>query len=97
MPRPGQKGSQQNLAEANSKAKIASALGVAWLWRGKRRSVRRCYLQRLGVVLQCRFHSAGTGRYCRIVLLGNSDKSVSKYKIGSGVMKDTLDITGEKP
>ena len=31
-----------------------------------------------------------------MVLLGNSTKAASKYRIGSGVMKDTLDVAGAR-
>ncbi|MBV1708662.1 MAG: hypothetical protein KMY54_02280, partial [Erysipelothrix sp.] len=32
----------------------------------------------------------------KVIVMGNSKTSVSKYKIGSGVMKDTLDVDGAK-
>ena len=33
---------------------------------------------------------------CKVIVMGNSTKSVSKYHIGSGVMQDTLDVDGAK-
>ena len=88
-----------NLAEANSKAKGASALGVALaLGEVKEEDLSDAAIcNDWGLYSNVASTSAGTEQVaCRIVLLGNSDKSVSKYKIGSGVMKDTLDITGAK-
>ena len=95
----GQKVVSTNLAEAGSKSKGASALGVA-LALGEIREgdlSNEAICNNWGLYSKVASTSAGNEQVaCRVVLLGNSLRAVSKFKIGSGIMQDTLDIAGAK-
>ena len=96
--RRGQKVVSTNLAEAGSKSKGASALGVA-LALGEIRegdSSNEAICNNWGLYSKVAFTSAGNNRLPVVVLWGNSLRAVSKFKIGSGIMQDTLDIAGAK-
>lgn len=88
-----------NFTESGSKSKGASALGVA-LALGEiteKDLSEEAICRNWNLFSNVASASAGTEQVaCRIVLLGNSSKSSSKYRIGSGVMKDTLDVAGAR-
>ncbi len=95
----GQKVVSTNLAEAGSKSKGASALGVALaLGEIKEEDLsNEAICNNWGLYSKVASTSAGNEQVaCRVVLLGNSTGASSKFKIASGVMKDTLDIDGAK-
>lgn len=88
-----------NLAVAGSKSKGASALGVALaLGEIKEEDLsNEAICSNWDLYSKVASTSAGNEQIgCKVVLLGNSDQSVSKYKIGSGVMEDTIDVEGAK-
>jgi cyanuric acid amidohydrolase len=95
----GKKVVSKNFADAGAKSKGASALGVA-LALGE---IKESDVTDEAICTNWKLYSnvastsAGNEQVeCKIVLMGNSLTSVSKYKIGSGVMKDTLDVDGAK-
>ena len=88
-----------NFAEAGSKSKGASALGVALgLGEIKDENVTdEAICSNWNLYSNVASTSAGNEQVaCKVIVIGNSTKSVSKYRIGSGVMKDTLDVDGAK-
>ena len=88
-----------NFAEAGSKSKGASALGVALgLGEIKDEDVTdEAICSNWNLYSNVASTSAGNEQVaCKVIVIGNSTKSVSKYRIGSGVMKDTLDVDGAK-
>jgi len=95
----GKKCVSDNTVEASSKAKGACALGAA-LALGeiqdsdvKDEAICRDWSLYSNVATT----SAGNEQVaCKILVLGNSVKSASKLHMGSGVMKDTLDVDGAK-
>jgi cyanuric acid amidohydrolase len=95
----GKKVVTKNFVEAGSKSKGASALGVA-LALGE---IKEEDLTDESICndwsLYSKVASTSSGNEqvaCKVIVMGNSTKSVSPYKIGSGVMKDTLDVDGAK-
>ena len=95
----GKKVVSTNMAEAGSKSKGASALGVALaLGEIKEEDLSdEAICNNWGLYSTVASTSAGNVQVaCRVVLLGNSTKAASKYRIGSGVMKDTLDVAGAR-
>lgn len=88
-----------NFDEAGSKSKGASALGVALgLGEIKDEDVTdEAICSNWNLYSNVASTSAGNEQVaCKVIVIGNSTKSVSKYRIGSGVMKDTLDVDGAK-
>lgn len=88
-----------NFAEAGSKSKGASALGVALgLGEIKEEDVTdEAICKNWDLYSKVASTSAGNEQVaCKVIVMGNSTKSVSKYHIGSGVMQDTLDVDGAK-
>jgi len=95
----GKKCVSGNFAEAGSKSKGASALGVALgLGEIKESDVTdEAICSNWNLYSKVASTSAGNEQVaCKVIVLGNSTSSVSKYRIGSGVMKDTLDVEGAK-
>lgn len=95
----GQSCVSSNLADAGSKCKGASALGVALgLGEIKESDITdEAICKNWDLYSNVASTSAGNEQVaCKVIVMGNSTKSVSKYYIGSGVMKDTLDISGAK-
>lgn len=89
----------KNLAEAGAKSKGASALGVALaLGEIKEEDLSDdAICKNWDLYSKVASTSAGNEQVaCKVIVMGNSKRAVSKYKIGSGVMKDTLDIDGAK-
>lgn len=87
----------QNLGQASSMAKGASALGIALaleeipeakLTEGVINRDRNLYTQRGSV------SAGGEQSACRILVMGNSDQSVSPYRVGHGIMADQLATDG---
>lgn len=95
----GKKVVSTNFAEAGAKSKGASALGVALaLGEIKDEDVTdEAVCSNWNLYSKVASTSAGNEQVaCKVIVMGNSKTSVSKYKIGSGVMKDTLDVDGAK-
>jgi cyanuric acid amidohydrolase len=95
--RRGQKLITTNLAAAGDRSKGASALGVALgLGEIEEKDVNDgAICSNWDLYSNVASTSAGAEQVAsRILVIGNSKKSVSKFKIGSGVMEDTLDIKG---
>jgi cyanuric acid amidohydrolase len=95
----GKKVVSTNFAEAGAKSKGASALGVALaLGEIKDEDVTdEAVCSNWNLYSRVASTSAGNEQVaCKVIVMGNSKTSVSKYKIGSGVMKDTLDVDGAK-
>lgn len=95
----GQKVVSKNFAEAGSKSKGASALGVALaLGEVKEEDItNEAICRNWDLYSKVASTSAGNEQVaCKVIVIGNSNKSVSPYKIGSGVMEDTLDVEGAK-
>lgn len=93
----GKKCVSTNFAEAGSKSKGASALGVALaLGEIKESDVTdEAICSNYNLYSKVASTSAGNEQVaCKVILMGNSNKSCSQFKIGSGVMKDTLDLDG---
>lgn len=88
-----------NTVEASSKAKGACALGAA-LGLGEIKDsdvTDEVICKDWNLYSNVATTSAGNEQVaCKILVLGNSAKSVSKLHMGSGVMKDTLDVEGAK-
>ena len=87
----------KNFAEAGAKSKGASALGVALaLGEIKEEDLSDDVIcSHWDLYSNVASTSAGNEQIaCKVIVMGNSTKSVSHYKIGSGVMTDTLDIEG---
>lgn len=86
-----------NLGQASSLSKGASALGIALaleeitltqLQDGVINRDRTLYTQRGSV------SAGGEQSACRVLVMGNSSRSVSTYRVGHGVMADQLDTQG---
>lgn len=86
-----------NLGQASSCSKGASALGIALglqeisetkLVEGVVNRDRHLYTNRGSV------SAGGEQSACRILVMGNSARSVSPYRVGHGVMADQLDTAG---
>ncbi|MEB3211060.1 MAG: ring-opening amidohydrolase [Leptolyngbyaceae bacterium] len=86
-----------NLGQASSLSKGASALGIALalgevsdtqLSDSVINSDRTLYTQRGSV------SAGGEQSACRVLVMGNSTRSVSRYRVGHGVMADQLDTSG---
>ncbi len=95
----GKKCVSTNFAEAGSKAKGACALGVALALGEIQESdvTDEAICSNWNLYSNFATTSAGNEQVaCKVLLMGNSAKSVSQYHIGSGVMKDTLDLAGAK-
>ncbi len=95
----GKKVVSTNFADAGAKSKGASALGVALaLGEIKDEDVTdEAICSNWSLHSKVASTSAGNEQVaCKVILMGNSKTSVSQYKIGSGVMKDTLDVDGAK-
>lgn len=93
----GQKVVSKNFLEAGAKSKGASALGVALgLKEIKEEDLTEGSIcSDWSLYSNVASTSAGNEQVaCRVIVMGNSKKSVSKYRIGGGVMQDTLDIEG---
>ena len=95
----GQKCVSSNFAEAGSKSKGASALGVA-LGLGEiseEQVTDEAICSDWSLYSNVASTSAGNEQVaCKVIVMGNSTQSVSKYHIGSGVMKDSLDVEGAR-
>lgn len=95
----GKKVVSTNFSVAGSKSKGASALGVA-LALGEIKDedvVDEAICSNWNLYSKVASTSAGNEQVaCKVIVMGNSELSVSQYKIGSGVMKDTLDLEGAK-
>lgn len=93
----GQKVVSKNFAEAGSKAKGAAALGVALALGEINDSdiTDEAVCSNWNLYSKVASTSAGNEQVaCKVVLMGNSTQSASKLVIGSGVMKDSLDVQG---
>lgn len=86
-----------NLGQASSLSKGASALGIALglqeipetkLVEGMVNRDRLLYTDRGSV------SAGGEQSACRILVMGNSERSISPYRVGHGVMADQLDTAG---
>ncbi len=86
-----------NLGQASSLAKGASGLGIALaleeipeskLTDGMANRDRGLYTQRGSV------SAGGEQSACRVLVMGNSERSVSPYRVGHGIMADQLDTGG---
>ena len=86
-----------NLGAASSFSKGASALGIAF-------AMKEVTLEQLSDAVVNKNHDLYTNKgsvsaggeqsACRILVMGNSDRSISPYRVGHGVMQDQLDVTG---
>ena len=93
----GKKCVSSNFVEAGSKSKGASALGVALALGEIQESdvTDEAICSNYNLYSKVASTSAGNEQVaCKVILMGNSNKSCSQFKIGSGVMKDTLDLDG---
>ncbi|MDX2270868.1 MAG: ring-opening amidohydrolase [Cyanobacteriota bacterium] len=87
----------RNLTQASSFSKAASALGVAVALQEVEASQIHQAVINQDPTLFTRKGSVSAGgeqSACRVLVLGNSTTSVSRYQIGSGVMQDQLDLSG---
>ena len=88
----------QNLGQASSLSKGASALGIALALKeipaekltddSVINRDRHLYTQRGSV------SAGGEQSACRVLVMGNSERSTSAYRVGHGVMSDQLDTAG---
>jgi len=86
-----------NLGQASSLSKAACALGIGL-------ALKEIPFERLDDSVINRDHSLYTNKgsvsaggeqsACRILVMGNSAQSVSRYRVGHGVMTDQLDVAG---
>lgn len=93
----GQSVVSANLGTASSLSKGASALGIAL-------ALHEVTLDQLSDAVVNKNHNLYTNKgsvsaggeqsACRILVMGNSDRSVSSYRVGHGIMQDQLDMTG---
>jgi cyanuric acid amidohydrolase len=93
----GKKCVSTNFAEAGSKSKGASALGVALaLGEISENDISdEAICTNFNLYSKVASTSAGNEQVaCKVILMGNSNKSCSQFRIGSSVMKDTLDLDG---
>ena len=87
----------QNLGQASSLSKGASALGIALsLGEVPETKLSDEVINRDRTLFTNRgsVSAGGEQSACRILVMGNSHQSVSRYRVGHGVMTDQLDITG---
>lgn len=88
----------QNLGQASTLSKGSSALGIALALKEISQEKltddsvinrdRHLYTQRGSV------SAGGEQSACRILVMGNSARSISAYRVGHGVMADQLDTSG---
>jgi cyanuric acid amidohydrolase len=93
----GQKVVSKDFGVSGAKAKGASALGVAIaLGEVNEKDVtNEAICTNWNLYSNVASTSAGTEQVaCRVIVMGNSTQSASNLVIGSGVMKDTLDLDG---
>ena len=86
-----------NLGQASSLSKGASALGIALALGEVTADQLSDDVINQDRTLYTNFGSVSAGgeqSACRILVMGNSAQSVSKYCVGHGVMSDQLDTTG---
>ena len=86
-----------NLGQASSLSKGASALGIALALGEVTEDQLSNAVINQDRTLYTNFGSVSAGgeqSACRILVMGNSTQSVSKYRVGHGVMSDQLDTTG---
>ncbi len=86
-----------NLGQASSLSKGASALGIALALGEVTEDQLSDTVINQDRTLYTNFGSVSAGgeqSACRILVMGNSTQSVSKYRVGHGVMSDQLDTTG---
>lgn len=86
-----------NLGQASSLSKGASALGIALALGEVTEDQLSDAVINQERTLYTNFGSVSAGgeqSACRILVMGNSTQSVSKYRVGHGVMSDQLDTTG---
>lgn len=86
-----------NLNQASVMSKAASALGIAL-------ALKEISVEQVSNAAINADHSLSTDRgsvsaggeqsACRVIVMGNSEKSVSRYRVGHGVMRDQLDTSG---
>ncbi len=86
-----------NLGQASSLSKGASALGIA-LALGEvpeeRLSDRVINGDHTLFTNRGSVSAGGEQSACRILVMGNSNQSISRYRVGHGVMADQLDVEG---
>ncbi|NEQ51409.1 MAG: ring-opening amidohydrolase [Leptolyngbya sp. SIO3F4] len=86
-----------NLGQASSLSKGASALGIALALGEVTEDQLSDAVINQDRTLYTNFGSVSAGgeqSACRILVMGNSPQSVSNYLVGHGVMNDQLDVTG---
>lgn len=86
-----------NLGQASSMSKGASALGIALALGEVTENQLSDAVINQDRTLYTNFGSVSAGgeqSACRILVMGNSTQSVSQYRVGHGVMSDQLDTTG---
>ncbi len=86
-----------NLGQASSLSKGASALGIALALGEVTEDQLSDDVINQERTLYTNFGSVSAGgeqSACRILVMGNSAQSVSQYRVGHGVMTDQLDTTG---
>jgi cyanuric acid amidohydrolase len=86
-----------NLGQASSLSKGASALGVALaLGEVTEAQLTNDVINRDHTLFTNRgsVSAGGEQSACRILVMGNSNQSVSRYRVGHGVMTDQLDVEG---
>lgn len=86
-----------NLGQASSLSKGASALGIALALGEVTEDQLSDAVINQDRTLYTNFGSVSAGgeqSACRILVMGNSTQSISKYRVGHGVMSDQLDTTG---
>lgn len=86
-----------NLGQASSLSKGASALGIALALGEVTEDQLSDAVINQDRTLYTNFGSVSAGgeqSACRILVMGNSTQSVSNYRVGHGVMSDQLDTTG---
>jgi cyanuric acid amidohydrolase len=86
-----------NLGQASSLSKASSALGIA-LALGE---VKADQLSEAGInrdrhlfTERGSVSAGGEQSACRVLVMGNSNSSISRYRVGHGVMADQLDVEG---
>lgn len=85
-----------NLNQASSFAKGACALGVGVALEEISIDITNDIINRNPALYTKRgsVSAGGEQSACRILVMGNSRTSISRYRIGHGVMADQLDVTG---
>lgn len=93
----GQNVVSSNLGAASSLSKGASALGVALaLQEVSPADVSNEVINRNHNLFTTKgsVSAGGEQSACRVLVMGNSDRSLSAYRVGHGIMKDQLDVGG---